>query len=91
MSLSDSLEELEMLDVPRGVVAAANRYAACRVPLADLLSAFKDTPQAPSIMAAAQKMYEQHFDAFVAGAKWAAEKVPSGTVEGGRNECPGSI
>lgn len=69
----DSMEELEVLDQPRGIVAKANRYAAEKVPIEEYIRIAKTNEQMKPIIAAAQVIYEQHFDAFIAGAHAALE------------------
>ncbi len=74
--LGDSLEELEKLDIPRGVVAAANRYAAKKVPLVELVKAAKqmeDPKHSERLTMAVRSIYQSHFDSFIQGAKWAHE------------------
>lgn len=75
----ESLEELESLDVPRGVVAAANRYAGEKTDLSGTLLAIRkaELPLSEAdihrVIKMSQVEYRFHFDAFVAGAKWTLE------------------
>lgn len=73
MTLGDSLEELETLDVPRGVVYAANKWGQERI---NLVKRIQETPQGfqQEMLAHAQKEMGELFDAFVAGAQWAARE-----------------
>lgn len=70
MGLAESLEELETLDVPRGVVYAANKYGQAKINLAKRIT---ETPAGlqHEMLAQAQKEMGDLFDAFVAGAQWA--------------------
>lgn len=72
-------EELETLDQPRGIVAAANRYAAEKVPLDALLSVCKRMPEGGAeLLEAGKVIYKQHFDAFIAGAHGALDRGSAG-------------
>jgi hypothetical protein len=67
------MEELENLDQPRGVVAAANQHAGKVIELVPIINAARSTNDEDSkriIMEAAEEAYKSVFDAFIAGAKW---------------------
>lgn len=68
-TLADTMEELEEMDMPRGIVAAANKYASEKVPIVDTVRLAQiDTDLAEPIIEWARKAYSTHFDAFIAGA-----------------------
>lgn len=73
MSLGESLEELETLDVPRGVVRAANLYGQHKVQLAARLKGMSPYEDEQVTLHQAQEDMEMYFDAFIAGAKWAEQ------------------
>lgn len=84
--MTDSMEELEKLDVPRGLIAAANRYASEQVPIPVNLSEFT--------LEGARRKYAKCFDTFVAGAKWCLKeltikdvKCPSGCTHDREIDC----
>lgn len=71
----DSLEELETMDRPRGIVAKANLYAADKVELSDVIRRARGYSDdvAAALIKDAQFRYSQHFDDFIAGAHAAQE------------------
>ncbi len=74
--------------MPRGVVAAANRYCSSVIPLAEMLGAVRTDEDRRKIVEVTQGVHEKIFYAFIAGQKWKPEKEPEGSVEYcGCDEC----
>lgn len=66
-------DELDQLDQPRGVVAAANRYAASKVSVVDMVKLVREMPTREwqnQTMTETRAKYVEHFNAFIAGAQW---------------------
>lgn len=73
--IGDSLEELETLDQPRGVVRAANLYGQDVINLVARLQGMATSENPEETLQQACQDMSMIFDAFTAGAKWAAKTL----------------